>query len=66
MDSMIGIIFTVLIAMTSGAVTGIITVVSVHTDMKWIKQIVADHKERLNSHSTRINKLERENICSIK
>ncbi len=38
---------TILTALISGAFTGIITVVTMRRDIEWIKNILAEHGERI-------------------
>jgi len=42
--SLIDTLFTALI---SGAATGLVTVLTLKTDVKWLKEIIASHDERL-------------------
>lgn len=39
---------TILTALISGGVTGVITIVSLKKDMDWVKEILAEHGTRIN------------------
>lgn len=44
---MIDIIYQIIAAVGGGAISGIIIVAVMYTDINWIKQIVRDHETRL-------------------
>ncbi len=49
----------IITALISGGITGLVTVATIKNDVRWLKQILQEHKETLGEHAERLTFLER-------
>lgn len=56
------IILTLFLSFSGGVISGLICVVTMKTDLKWIMKILDQHNMRMNNHSARLTNLEVTNV----